>query len=43
MGGRPGLPGIAVERTAVATLATNSGLSTWGFNVYSIYHISYWP
>ena len=32
MGGRPGLPGIAVESAAATTVAANGGLSTWGFN-----------
>ena len=31
MGGRLGLPGIAVEAAAAATVAGNSRLSTWGF------------
>ena len=32
MGGRPGLPGIAIENAAVSrVVATNGGLSTWGF------------
>ena len=31
VGGRPGLPGIAVE--ASAAVAANGGLSTWGFNI----------
>ena len=31
MGGRPGLLGIAVESAAVATVAANGELSTWGF------------
>ena len=29
--GRPGHPGIAVEKVA-ATVAANGGLSIWGFN-----------
>ena len=33
MDGRQGLPGIAVEASAVATAAANSGLSTWGFKL----------
>ena len=36
MGDRPGLPGIAVESTAAATVAANDGLSTWGFNTLLI-------
>ena len=31
MGGRPGLPGIAVDSAAAATVAANGGVSTWGF------------
>ena len=34
MGGRPGLPGIAVESAAAAaTVAANGGLSPWEFKV----------
>ena len=31
MGGRLGLPGIAVESAAAATIGANGGLSTWQF------------
>ena len=31
LGGRPGLPGIAVESTVAATVAANGRLLTWGF------------
>ena len=31
IGGRPDLPGVAVESVAAATVAANDALSTWGF------------
>ena len=36
MDGRPGLPGVAVESAAAATVAANIGLSTCGFK-YAIF------
>ena len=31
VGGRPSLPGIAIESATAATVAANGGLSTWRF------------
>ena len=40
MGRRPGLPGIAVESVAEATVAANGGMSTWGFKVDQKYNFN---